>query len=265
MKFTVLQMEDRTSPLLSLFMNHNRAQCEASNFEYVFLEKSAEHVPPYWGKIVELQRLLEDPNRDYVMWLDSDAFLFQFNKERFTQFLDTNSAYSMIISGDMPPWQHSMFNAGSFIVKNDEASRNIVATWLSAYNPEKWTYANGKWTSDGIFAGREYEQGAFMSTILPNKQFAPHIKTVHYSVLNNNNCIRNTSQTLVVHLAGDHKNDKDNIESCTASIENRPTQYYVKIVLWLIAVCLIVWVSTRPISKNLQQLHPLVRKFFHIR
>jgi hypothetical protein len=261
----VLQMEDRTSPLLSLFMNHNRAQCEASNFEYVFLEKSREHVPPYWGKIVELQRLLEDPNRDYVMWLDSDAFLFQFNKERFTQFLDTNSAYSMIISGDMPPWQNSMFNAGSFIVKNDAKSHDIVATWLSAYNPDKWTYANGKWTSDSIFAGREYEQGAFMSTILPNKQFAPHIKTVHYSVLNNNNCIKNTSQTLVVHLAGDHKNDKDNIESCTASIENRPYNPLQKIFLWLIAVCLFVWVSIYYAWPLTRHLNPTLRKFFHIR
>lgn len=256
-------MEDRTSPLLSLFMNHNRAICEANNFEYVFLEKSKEYVPPYWGKIVELQRLLEDPRRDYVMWLDSDAFLFQFDKARFTQFLDTNSAYSMIISGDMPPWQHSKFNAGSFIVKNDAKSHDIVDTWLSAYNPDKWHYADGKWTSDGIFAGSEYEQGAFMSTILPNKQFKSHIKTVHYSVLNNNSCIRNTSQTLVVHLAGQHKDNKDNIESCTASIENRhPLQYYIRIVLWLFAICIVVWAATQPITR---QVTPILRKFFHIR
>jgi hypothetical protein len=194
--------------------------------------------------------------------------LFQFNKERFTQFLDTNSAYSMIISGDMPPWQHSMFNAGSFIVKNDEMGRNIVDTWLSVYHPEKWTYANGKWTTSGVWAGREYEQGAFVSTILPNKQLKSHIKTVHYSVLNNNSCIQNTSQALVVHLAGPHKEKKVNIESCTASIENRPYNPLQKIVLWLIAFGVLIWVGiyyARPITKNLQQLHPLVRKIFHIR
>jgi hypothetical protein len=271
MKFTILQMEDRTKPLLSLFMNHNRDICETNNFEYVFMERSADHVPPYWGKIVELQRLLADPSRDYVMWLDSDAFLYKFDKARFTQFLDTNSAYSMIISGDMPPWQHGTFNAGSFIVKNDEAGRTIVDTWLSAYNPEKWTHSNGKWTTSGVWAGREYEQGAFMSTILSNQQFAQHIQSVHYSVLNNNSCIHNTDNTLVVHLAGGHKTNKDNIESCTASIQNEdynPIVYYLRKFLYLIAFGLLVWTCiyyTKPIVRNLQQLNPLVRKILHIR
>ena len=263
-------MEDRSDSLLTLFMNHNREQCQSSRFEYVFLEKSTANVPPYWGKIVELQRLLADPSRDYVMWLDSDAFLYKFDKARFTQFLNTNSAYSMIISGDMPPYT-SPFNAGSFIVKNDEAGRTIVDTWMSAYHPDKWSHANGKWTTSGMWAGPEYEQGAFVANIFYKDEFVPHIKKVHYSVLNNNSCIHNTDNTLVVHLAGPHKEKKVNIESCTASIQNEdynPMGYYLRIFLYLIAVGLFVWTCiyhTKSIVRALKQLNPFVRKLLHIR
>ena len=84
----LLQMEDRKKQPLTTFLRHNEKTCAENNMKYVFLEKSRFHAPPYWQKVFELDYCMKtNPTIDYVMWLDSDAFLSDFSVLKMQQFL----------------------------------------------------------------------------------------------------------------------------------------------------------------------------------
>jgi galactosyl transferase GMA12/MNN10 family len=207
-------MEDRNNNNLSSFMNENKRICLENGMHYIFLEKTSFHVPPYWGKVFELNKLMkENPRITYFMWLDSDAFFINFDKKRLENFLHKYQYYSMLISKDMPPWG-GVFNAGSFIVKNDERGRGIMKEWISNYNPNKWTYANSKWTTPSVWAGEDYEQGSFIKHILNSTKYNKYIVQLPYQFLNNNNCIDNTTDTITTHLAAEHKNNYFTVQKC---------------------------------------------------
>lgn len=207
----LLQMEDRKKPTLTTFLRHNKQTCSENHIKYVFIEKSMFHAPPYWRKILELEQCMKNnPTIDYVMWLDSDAFLSKFSVLKMQRLLEKHKDRSMIISGDMPPWT-SPFNAGSFIVKNNAIGKTMMKEWIATYHPNKWTYHDSKWTTECIWAGEEYEQGAFLKHILP--KYKKHIAKVHYSILNNHQC-RNLNKTISVHLSSPYTKDKSRVKQC---------------------------------------------------
>jgi hypothetical protein len=160
MKILLLQIEDRNDDKLKKFMENNEKICNENNIKYISLKKSRDHVPPYWGKIFEINKIMEeDKTIDYVIWLDSDAFFINYNNKRFHDFLKKYEKYSMIYTKDMPPWELGDFNAGSFIVKNNEIGRNIIKEWMLYYKSHNWTYKNSKWETKMVWAGEDYEQG----------------------------------------------------------------------------------------------------------
>ena len=206
----LLQMEDRKERLLSKFLQYNKQICTENNIKYVFLEKSRFHVPPYWQKIFELEQCMKNnPTIEYIMWLDSDAFLYKFSVLKMQDFLEKHQDSSMIITRDMPPWS-SQFNAGAFIVKNNTIGRTMINEWIATYNPNNWTYHNSKWTTESKWAGEDYEQGAFVKYILP--KYRKHIAKVYYYFLNNHLCNLNT--TISVHLAGYYKRHNSKVNKC---------------------------------------------------
>jgi hypothetical protein len=239
----VLQIEDRSDDsFLNENMRLNKDICQKNNMQYKFLYKSQDNVPPYWAKVFEIDRILNDnTNVDYIFWIDSDAFFINFNKNRLTTFLTKNSEYSMIITKDPPPWKMS-FNAGSFIVKNDSYSREIFSYWKSLYNPDNWWIEDNKWKTDKPYAGNDYEQGAFATKILTNSQYSTHIKTVPYYILNNTSCTENTKETIVTHLAGNHKHNITKVENCKNVIHNDGYYIYFFIVVLGLLLCLLVFV-----------------------
>ena len=78
----VLQIEDRSDDnFLNENMQLNKKICSENNMQYKFLYKSQDNVPPYWGKVFEIDRILNDnSNVDYIFWIDSDAFFINFHK-----------------------------------------------------------------------------------------------------------------------------------------------------------------------------------------
>jgi hypothetical protein len=137
------------------------------------------------------------------MWLDSDAFFTKFTKEKFDNFISILETKSMIICEDMPPWK-SPFNAGSFVVKNDEIGHKILTEWIKRYDASKWEF-NGKWTTETKWAGEYYEQGAFVKYIL--NEYKEHIQMTHYHVLNNI-VPEYDILSITAHLAANYKHDK---------------------------------------------------------
>ena len=88
----VLQIEDRSDDqFLQDSMQINKYICEQNNMQYEFLYKSKDNVPPYWGKVFEIDRILtsnEYSNIDYIFWIDSDAFFLNFDKSKLYNFLN---------------------------------------------------------------------------------------------------------------------------------------------------------------------------------
>lgn len=225
----LLQMEDRKLEPLTTFLKHNKQTCLQNNIKYVFIEKSQFHAPPYWQKIFELDKCMaENPTVNYVMWLDSDAFLVDFSQMKMNRLLEKYKDRSVIIARDMPPWT-SCFNAGSFIVKNNTVGRNILKEWIATYNPNKWIYQHSKWKTESKWAGEDYEQGAFVKHILP--KYDSHIAVVPYYILNNNKCT-NLNKTISVHLASGYKQDKSRVKRCIRTFTRKRSQKYQSSAGW---------------------------------
>lgn len=224
-KILVLQIEDRSDALLQKFMDQNKKICLENNITYINLKKSSFNVPPYWGKVFEIQKLMREyKDVNYIFWLDSDAFFYNFNINKLNNLLNKYAEYSFIISRDMPPWDVNDFNAGSFIVKNSNISYEIINTWKTYYNQDKWKKEADKWITNERWAGPEYEQGSFIKYIY-NSNYRKYIKQLPFYILNNNNCSDNNSDIIVTHLAGYHKKNKINIDNCIDSFNYTREQY----------------------------------------
>lgn len=253
----VLQIEDRSdNNFLNENMQLNKKICQENNMQYKFLYKSQDNVPPYWGKVFEIDRIISDKNNsnvDYVFWIDSDAFFLHFNKNKLVDFLNKYSEYSMIITTDHPPWKLK-FNAGVFIVKNDSNSREIISYWKSLYNPNNWWIEDNKWKTDKPYSGDDYEQGAFITNILTNNKYSAHIKTVSYYILNNNTCTENTNETIVTHLAGRSK-DPLKIANCKNILynQNYGIIYFIICLFLLLLIVILCYCYNKKMKKYIDK------------
>lgn len=246
MKILLLQIEDRNDPKLKNLMNQNQKFCSTnSELEYVFLTKSKEDVPPYWAKVFEITKLMKQRNDiDYVMWLDSDALLVNFSNLK--TLLKSNPQYSFFCSPDAPIWLSS-FNAGAFVVKNNSIGNQIMNVWCTYYPRQNWTNQNGAWSTTGAWAGKDYEQGSFVSYILTNNKFKQHICMQPYFIFQSMSCSFIDPKTISVHLSGFLKN-LPTAESCydtnykTANSINYALLYglCVTFVLFVVLILLVV-------------------------
>lgn len=235
----VFQIEDRNDDRFNNFMNENKQTCLNNQMQYLFMKKTSFDVPIFWGKIMEIKRILtEQPNLNYLMWLDSDAFFYEFSIEKLQNFLKKYENYSMIISKDMPPWEKGNFNAGSFFIKNDKVAHKILDKWITYYHPDRWEYKDSKWTTDGEWAKDDYEQGSFEKFILP--EFKQNIKQLPYYILNNNSCEENTNDTISVHLASHFKNDKKVVNKCISKFKYVYINWY-KMFVWSSIILIILF------------------------
>lgn len=262
----VLQIEDRSDDnFLNENMQLNNKICQENSIQYKFLYKSQDNVPPYWGKVFEIDKIITDKsnsNIDYIFWIDSDAFFLNFNKNKLIDFLNKYSEYSMIITKDPPPWKMN-FNAGSFIVKNDSYSLEIFSYWKSLYNENNWWIEDNKWKTNKPYAGDDYEQGAFASNILTNNQYSTHIKVVPYYILNNTSCTENTDETIITHLAGKHKNDIATVANCKNVLYNKNygIVYFIMFLFLLLILLLVVSVFyNKKMKKILHKFYVFYKK-----
>ena len=238
----VVQIEDREDKFLKKLMNQNKKICLENNINYVYLKKSSYNVPPYWGKVFEIYKnMVSRPELSYIIWLDSDAAFYNFDKNKLIDLLNDNIDYSFIMSKDMPPWENNDFNAGSFIIKNDKIGLEIIKKWTKLYNPNKWVYFNNKWLSESDWANEDYEQGSFIKYIYKNKKYSKYIKQLPFYILNNNNCSDNNSNIIIIHLAGYHKQNKVNIQNCIDSFANNNSDHNTISLLIILIILLTIF------------------------
>lgn len=108
----------------------NQKYCEDKGYTYV-CEKNTERITSicdgrsfHWGKVKLVQELLDTDKFDYILFLDADAIISDFN-QNIEDFIDSD--HDMVFAEDVG--YHSSMNTGVFLVKNSEWSKNFLKTW----------------------------------------------------------------------------------------------------------------------------------------
>jgi len=112
------------------------------------------------------------------------------------------------------------FMAGVFIVKNNDAGRNIFREWMACYNPNVWTRdEKGAWkcTGKGGWSGEDYEQGAFYKNILP--KYPEDIRALPWYVFHEIDCLNPHSGCWSIHIPGVIQNTRPNCMQSGKTIE----------------------------------------------
>jgi hypothetical protein len=161
-KFLIIQYDNREiNTNTNILININKNYCNSNNYHYIFINKNY-NLPPYWIKVKLVRDYLISNNYKGVMWLDTDAVIYN-DKIKLEDIINKNKSFYM--SPDNKRW-NSPFNAGVFIVLNNDKGKNIMNDWLNLYNQQKWNYINNKWYTTGKWAGETYEQGSFVNNLL---------------------------------------------------------------------------------------------------
>ena len=108
----------------------NKKYCDEKGYTY-FCEKDNNKInssldtrAPTWYKPKLVEDVIAQFNPDYILFLDIDAIISDFN-QNIEDFIDSN--YNMVFAEDVG--HHSVMNAGVFLLKNNEWSRNFLKIW----------------------------------------------------------------------------------------------------------------------------------------
>ena len=164
-RFLILQYDNRAlnDNMLEL-TKINKSYCETHNYEYRFIDTSYD-LPVYWIKVYLVNEILKTDKYDGVLWLDTDACIYNATIKLENLILENKSFY---LSPDNKIWP-AKFNAGVFMVLNTNTGKQMIEEWMKCYNEKDWTkdVNNNKFSTSGSWAGTVYEQGSFTNYILP--------------------------------------------------------------------------------------------------
>ena len=119
----------------------NKKYCEEKGYTYICdkddakIRSISENRSLHWCKIKIVKEVLDTNNFDYILFLDADAVISDFN-QNIEDFIDGD--YNMIFAEDVG--SHSSMNTGVFLTKNSEWSKNFLNTW---------------WESGGTYMGKD--------------------------------------------------------------------------------------------------------------
>jgi len=120
---------------------------------------------PYWCKFFLLRELLEDDAFDYVVWMDSDTAIADFEVD-FANVLNSYQGHCFV--GLDKPFKYDILSAGEVGFRNSVMGRQILRTITETYNQdgfqERCVVKQSK-SLRGIFAHSCYGQGV-MNKIL---------------------------------------------------------------------------------------------------
>ena len=195
-------------------MDINKNICEIHGLEYMKITENTFNVPLYWMKVFIIQDIImKRKDIDYVLWLDSDAVFTHFNIINPMTIIEKYPDFSMWLSRDPPDWD-APFVAGAFMIKNDIIGRKIMKLWKNKYNKDRWVFKKNSWTTDGKWAGVDYEQGAFIEYILSNEKYKKYICRLRYYIFSDLNCENPHKSSMIIHLAGNYKYNIKTRKNC---------------------------------------------------
>ena len=159
------------NPALKQGIELNQKRCaEHGQCKHVMKTQTQMDLPPYWAKVQAVREVMDDqPDCATIMWLDSDAVVSRVDAAVSV----VPPGKSMVISGDIPPWEgEEDFNAGVWVAKNTAQGRALMDRWMAHYPADKWKKSDDdhSWTCSGAWAGVDYEQGSFRAHLMTDEQ-----------------------------------------------------------------------------------------------
>jgi len=117
-------LSDRPN-LSQILFEHLQSYCDKHDYKCVLENKSlCTERAPAWSKIILLQREMKNnPEVDYVVWVDDDILITNKNK-KFEDFIYSNKDANIIVSEDAI--RSYPMNTGIIICKNDNESMKYL-------------------------------------------------------------------------------------------------------------------------------------------
>jgi hypothetical protein len=165
----------------------NKKYADEQGYGY-YCEKSTENIreflngcAPTWYKPKLILDIFNNFNPEYILFLDTDAIISD-TKIRIEEFIDPN--YYFIAAEDMS--HHSIMNAGVFLIKNNEWSRDFLEEWSKCsknLKPIDCTYKSDTTEHDlntpGFYYDRLWmDQTALSYLYYDRKEFKDKIKVI---------------------------------------------------------------------------------------
>lgn len=172
------------------------------NYEYNFLNYCEKNV--YWCKIHLVLDALNTNKYDYVVWLDSDTIIKNFN-------IDIGDILNMFTSdifvGLDNNFKYGLINAGVFAITNSEIGKKFLFDCIQYINMDCF---NNDGTLKGRWAGTCYEQG-IMNILIHDKYFLYTTVLSNKVIFNYNTC---SNDVFIMHL---YASTSDSRVSCFQS------------------------------------------------
>jgi hypothetical protein len=188
-KILIITYDDRSQLEYVKLHNENlNKYCKKWGFEYKYLDKCSHNT--YWCKMHMVFKELQKNTYDYVMWMDSDTFIFN-DKINLSDVL--NKFSSDIFIGSDNSSRYDLTNAGVFIIKNTEIGKHFMNDCINSFNGE-CLKTDGK--LKGLWAGTCYEQG-IMNILIADKYYKHTTVLSNDIIFNFNKC---NSNVFIMHL-----------------------------------------------------------------
>ena len=158
------------------------------NYKYTFYNKCNENV--YWCKIYMVLDALKKNIYDYVVWMDSDTVIKNFNID-IGNIL--NSYSSDIFIGSDNNTEYDITNAGVFIIKNTQIGINFLNDCINMVSDK---CINNDGTLKGVWAASCYEQGV-MNLLIAEKYYKNTTVLTNQIIFNYNIC---SDEVFIMHL-----------------------------------------------------------------
>jgi hypothetical protein len=195
---TIVTMETRSFEALQYHNKNLEEYCLKHGYRYIFLDlyENKLKLPIYWKKIQLVQEiLLTLPSDEYVMWMDSDTMICH-NEISLNVLIEDNEK-SIFIGNDFPNIITNTYNAGVFIIKNNERGKRFIDDCIKMYLSNKeCRYENGEFSLGKKWAGSCYEQG-IMNKLLKSEYNNDVQLIANHFLLNTNMPI---TSTFILHL-----------------------------------------------------------------
>jgi len=248
----IVQYDNRkVDKKLQKLVERNKQYAQKHDYEYIFETKTYD-LPPWWIKVKLVQEKLLTNKYKGILWLDTDATVYNIDKSLYEIILPGKSFY---FSPDCPRNGIAPFNAGVWLVINDTNGKNIMDTWIHMYNPADWHISFGKWVTSGIWAGSSYEQGAFKDKIIP--VYNSYIHQYDWTFLQSYYISNSKSDIFTVHFAWDLKNLF--LDDFLKKI--RPKYNYIYLVLLCLLFLYLLFLCLLLFNLNSKYINPISRFF----
>jgi hypothetical protein len=194
-KILFITYDNRYQEEYVIIHNYNiNKYVEKYGYEYKYYNRCNQNV--YWCKIFMVLEALKKNIYDYVVWLDSDTIIKNFD-------IDIGNVLNMFSSdifiGSDNNSKYNIINSGVFGIKNSETGIRFLDDCISSFN-DKCLKEDG--TLGGKWAASCYEQGV-MNLMISNKYSKNTTILTNSIIFNYNVC---SDDVFIMHLYASNSN-----------------------------------------------------------